>query len=150
MIPPPRRMITHKSKEDKVKVTSLKNSPKFQFFKFWNKHYTRHTFSSCLIRWANMKWIRQVLLKIQRGHNSVHRRTDGQMDKVKPVYPSFNFIEAGGITRVMLNTEVPSAAYICIYAEGWDCKTVRTVKCPRYISMRRGQRLWNSWDREVV
>ena len=62
-----------KSEEDKVKVTNLKNSPKF-----WNKHYTRHTFWSCLIRCANMKWIRWVLLKIQSGHDSVHRRTDGQ------------------------------------------------------------------------
>ena len=43
-----------KSKEDKVKVTNLKNSPKFQFFQFWNKHYTRYTISSCLIRCANM------------------------------------------------------------------------------------------------
>ena len=25
-------------------------------------------------------------------------RTDGQMDKVKPVYPPLNFVEAGGIT----------------------------------------------------
>ena len=33
-------------------------------------------------------------------------QTDGQtdkwMDKVKPVYPPFNFVEAGGITRFML------------------------------------------------
>ena len=29
-----------KSKEDKVKVTNLKNSPKFQIFEFWNGHYT--------------------------------------------------------------------------------------------------------------
>ena len=78
-----------KSKEDKVKVTNLKNSPKFQIFESWNKHYTRHTFWSCLIRCANMKWIRWLwaLLKIQSGHDSVHRRTDGQMDKVKPVCP---------------------------------------------------------------
>ena len=69
-----------KSKEDKVKVTNLKNSPKFQIFKFWNGHYTRHTFLSCLIRCANMKWIRWVLLKIQSGHDSVHRRTDGWTD----------------------------------------------------------------------
>ena len=88
-----------KSKEDKVKVTNLKNSPKFQIFEFWNGHYTRHTFWSCLIRWANMKWIRWVLLKIQSRHDSVHRRTDGQTDKVIPVYPPFNFVEAGGITR---------------------------------------------------
>ena len=70
-----------KSKEDKVKVTNLKNLPKFQKFKFWNKHYTRHTFWSCLIRCANMKWIRRVLLKIQSGHDSVHRRTDGRTDR---------------------------------------------------------------------
>ena len=69
-----------KSKEDKVKVTNLKNSPKFQMFEFWNGHYTRHTFWSCLIRCANMKWIRWVLLKIQSGHDSVHRRTDRQTD----------------------------------------------------------------------
>ena len=29
-----------KSTEDKVKVTKLKNLPKFQIFDFWNKHYT--------------------------------------------------------------------------------------------------------------
>ena len=73
-------MITH---------TNLKNSPKFQIFEFWNEHYTRHTFWSCLIRCANMKWIRWVLLKIQSGHDSVHRQTDGQTDKVIPVYPPF-------------------------------------------------------------
>ena len=70
-----------KSKEDKVKVTNLKNSPKFQIFKFWNGHYTRHTFWSCLIRCANMKWIRWAFLKIQSGHDSVHRWTDGQTDR---------------------------------------------------------------------
>ena len=70
-----------KSKDDKVKVTNFKNSPKFQFFEFWNGHYTRHTFWSCLIRCANMKWIRWVLLKIQSGHDSVHRQTDGRTDR---------------------------------------------------------------------
>ena len=53
---------------------------KFQIFKFWNKHYTQHTFWSCLIRCANMKWIRLVLLKLQSGHDSVHRRTDRRTD----------------------------------------------------------------------
>ena len=65
-----------KSKEDKVKVTNLQ---------FWNNHYMRHTFWSCLIRCANMKWIQWVMS--MSGHDSVHRRTDGQTDKVKPVYP---------------------------------------------------------------
>ena len=76
----------NKSKEDKVKVTNLKNSPNFQIFKFWNGHYTRHTFWSCLIRCANMKWIWWVLLKIQSGHDSVHRRTDGQGDTSIPPF----------------------------------------------------------------
>ena len=83
-----------KSKEDKVKVTNLKNSPKFQIFKFWNGHYTRHTFWSCLIRCANMKWIRWVLLKIQSGHDSVHRWTDGQGDTS---IPPFQLRWSGGI-----------------------------------------------------
>ena len=74
-----------KSKDDKVKVTNLKNSPKFQIFEFWNGHYTRHTFWSCLIRCANMKLIRWVLLKIHSGHDSVHRRTDGQGDTSIPL-----------------------------------------------------------------
>ena len=60
----------------------------------WNKHYMRHTFWSCLIRCANMKWIRWVLLKIWSGQDSVHRRTDRQTDNVKPLYPPFNFLEA--------------------------------------------------------
>ena len=87
-----------KSKEDKVKVTNLKNLPKFHFFKFWNKLYTRHTFWSCLIRCANMKWIRRVLLKLQSGHNSVHRQTDGRTDGLiawNQYTPPFNFIEVG-------------------------------------------------------
>ena len=64
-----------KSKEDEVTVTNWKNSPKYKIFEFWKEHYTWHTFISCLIRCANMKWIRWVLLKIQSRHNSVHRRT---------------------------------------------------------------------------
>ena len=43
---------------------------------FWNKRYTRQTFWSCFIRCANMKWIRWVLLKLQNGHDSVHRWPD--------------------------------------------------------------------------
>ena len=75
-----------KSRDDKVKVTNFKNSPKFQIFEFWNWQYTLHTFWTCLIRCANIKWIRWVLLKIQSGHDSVHRRTDGQGDTSIPRY----------------------------------------------------------------
>ena len=84
-----------KTTSQKKTKSKLQNQ---KIFEFWNGHYTRHTFWSCLIRCANMKWIRWVLLKIQSGHDSVHRRTYGQTDKVIPVYPPFNFVEAGGIT----------------------------------------------------
>ena len=97
-----------KSKEDKVKVTNLKNSPKFWIFEFWNKHYTRHTFWSCLIRCANMKWIRWVLLKIQSGHDSVHRRTDAQGETS---IPPFQLRWSGGynnIVKCILKPEFPS------------------------------------------
>ena len=78
-----------KSKEDKVKVTNLKNSPKF-----------RHTFWSCLIRYANMKWIRWLFLKIQSGHDSVHRRTDRRTDgQGDTSIPPFQFRWSGGIIR---------------------------------------------------
>ena len=53
-------------------------------FEFCDGHYTRHTFWSCLIRCANMKWIRWVLLKIQSGHDSV--QTDGQGDTSLPPF----------------------------------------------------------------
>ena len=98
-------MITHtiesywipRQKKTKSKLQIKKIRQNFKNFEFRNGHYTRHTFWSCLIRCANMKLIRWVLLKIQSGHDSVHRRTDGQMDTVIPVYPPFNFVEVGGI-----------------------------------------------------
>ena len=37
-----------------------------------------HTFWGSLISCANMKWILWVLLKIQSGHDYLHRQTDGQ------------------------------------------------------------------------
>ena len=72
----------------------------FLIFKFRNKLYTWHTFWSCLIRCANMKWIQWVLLKIQSWQHSVHRRTEGKMDRRtrwNQYTPLFNFVEAGSI-----------------------------------------------------
>ena len=74
----------------------FKEFGKISKFVFWNKHNTRHTFWICMIRFANIKWIWWVLLKILSRHDSVHRQTNRQMDKVKPVYPPFNFFEAAG------------------------------------------------------
>ena len=64
---------------------------------FCSTLYMRHILWRCLIRCVNMKWIRRVLLKIESRHDSVHSRTARQPHKVKPVYPAFNFFEAGGI-----------------------------------------------------
>ena len=69
-----------KSKQDKVKVTHLKICQNFIFFSILKKTLHEHTFWSCLIRCANMKWIWRVLLKIQSRHDSVHRWTDEQTD----------------------------------------------------------------------
>ena len=85
---PRRLMITHtiesywilSQKKTKSKLQIYKIRQNFKFLTF-EMHYTRHTFWSCLIRCANMKWIQGVLWKIQSGHDSVHRRTDGQTDR---------------------------------------------------------------------
>ena len=87
-------MITHtiesywipRQKKTKSKLQIKKIRQNFKIFEFQNGHYTRHTFWSCLIRCANMKLIRWVLLKIQSGHDSVHRRTDGQGDTSIPPF----------------------------------------------------------------
>ena len=89
---------------------------------------TRHTFWSCLIRCANMKWIWRVLLKIQSGHDSVHRWTDGQLtdgqtDKVKPAYPPFNFVEAGGggiIKTLSYQYRIPIIDKMAILSLLWE------------------------------
>ena len=79
-------MITHTIESDwipsqkrtKSKFQIQRICQNFKFFNFEKKiNYTRHTFWSCLIRCANIKWIRRVLLKIQSGHDS---STDGQTD----------------------------------------------------------------------
>ena len=79
-------MITHTIESywipsQKKTKSKLQIQYEFQIFEFWNKHYMQHTFWGCLIRCANIKWIRWVLLKIQSGHDSVHRRADGQTDR---------------------------------------------------------------------
>ena len=77
-----------KSKEDKVKVTNLKNSPKFQkLLKLLDK--------MCKYEMDLMSIIEDT--ERTRFCPQTDRRTDGQTDKVIPVYPPFNFVEAGGI-----------------------------------------------------
>ena len=58
-----------------------------KILEFVTKLSTRHTFWSWLIRSVNMKWMQLVFWMIHCGHDSAHRRTDGQTGKVKPMYP---------------------------------------------------------------
>ena len=100
---PCRLMITHtiksywipSQKKTKSKLQIWKICQKF--FWFWNGHYMWHTFWSCLIICAKMKWIRWVLLKIQSGHGSVHRRTDGQGDTS---IPPFQLVWSKGYNKI--------------------------------------------------
>ena len=111
-------------------------------FELWHKHYTWHTFWSCLIRCANMKWIRWVLLKIQSGHDSVHRQTDGQTDKVKPVYPPFNFVEAGGIIiKISQITGTNTVCSTALQANNNEC-----IKALPYLALCEGNPLVTGMD----
>ena len=112
-----------KSKEDKVKVTNLKNSPKFQFFQFRNKHHTQHTLSSSLIRCANMKWMQQVLFKIQSGHDSVHRWRDGQGET--SIHP-FQLRWSGGFNFITGNIDHLTMLQVMAYS----CQTTLNHRTP--------------------
>ena len=51
-----------------------------------------------------MKWIWRVLLKIQSGHDSVHRRTDRQTDgRRETSIPPFQLVEAGVIIIIVMD-----------------------------------------------
>ena len=76
----PRRLMITRTIESYWIPSQKMTKSKLQILKI-RQNFTRHTFWSCLIRCANMKWIRWVLLKIQSGHDSVHRRTDGRTDR---------------------------------------------------------------------
>ena len=73
-----------------------RQSQSYKFEEFAKTSYFL-IFWSCLIWCVNMKWIRRELLKIQSGHDSVHRRTDGRTDGQTRwnQYTPFNFVERG-------------------------------------------------------
>ena len=76
-----------KWKEDKVKVTNLKNSPKFQ---------TLHV--------THLLKLLDKMCKYEMDPTSIVEDTEQtpfcpQTDKVKPVYPPFTFVEAWGIIK---------------------------------------------------
>ena len=98
---PRRLMITHTIESYNTHIGSQVKIRQSQIFEFRNKLYTRHTFWSYLIRCANMKWIRWVLLKIQSGHDSVHRRTDRQGETS---IPPFQLHWSGGYNEESFNS----------------------------------------------
>ena len=65
------------------------------------------TVGALLIRCANMKWIRWVLLKIQSRHDSVHRRTDGQGETS---IPPFQLCWSGGYNNDLICVTQPQKA----------------------------------------
>ena len=73
------------------------------------------------------EWIRLVLWKMQSGHDSVHRRTDGQTDKVKSVYPAFHFVETRGIITWLLLTQT----WLLLTRRGNTDSSLQWVKCPK-------------------
>ena len=92
-----------KSKEDKVKVTNLKNSPKFHFFL---------NFETNLLKLLDKMWKYEMDLtsivdvKIQSRNDSAHRRTDGQGETS---LPPFQLHWSGGITTtITTKTMIPS------------------------------------------
>ena len=93
---------------------------------FWGypplPHGYPYTVWNCSIRCANMKWIRWVMLKIQSGHDSVHRRTDGRTDRRTDgqgdasIPPPFQLRWSGGIIM--------------------DCYIGNRMVCKKYINSR--------------
>ena len=91
--PHPHLMITHtidsywipsqKKTKSKIQIQSICQN--FTLLSFEKTHlHMQHTFWSCLIGCVNIKRIQQLLLKIQSGHDSVHRQTDEQGDTSIP------------------------------------------------------------------
>ena len=85
------------SKQDKVKVTNLKNLPKFQIFEFWKKSLC----ATHLLKLLDKK-CKYAMDMASIVEDSVHKWTGGQMEKVKPLYP-LKLPGAWGIKCVIRN-----------------------------------------------
>ena len=90
-----------KSKEYEVKVTNLKNSPKFHFF-FLNFGTNITCDTPSQVAWQDVQIWNGSDKFCWRYRAETILSTDGQTDKVKPVYPPFNFVEVGGITTNLI------------------------------------------------
>ena len=87
-----------------------KKLPNIRILEVCKNIYMQHTFWSCLIRCINMKWIQQVLLMIQNGHNSIHWWTDGRVDEQgETSIPPFQLRWSGGLIKPELKRDINSA-----------------------------------------
>ena len=128
-------MVDSKSKEDKCKVTNVRNLPNVQFVWFKQMKFRREIYCICLIKYVNIKWIRQVLLKIRSGHHSVHRRTDGQGETS---IPYFQIRWSGGIVILHISSNTPLRVpyYQVWYKNGnrifRSCRVMRILRDTEY------------------
>ena len=117
-------------KQDKVKVTGLRNLPKVQMFEFRKKRYRQHTFFSWLIKYVNIKWISgEYCWRYRAG---IVLSTDGLTDRWTDWQTGWNqynphqFCWSGGIIIYKIALPLTSAPvlmanndahyiYICIY-----------------------------------
>ena len=97
------------SKEDKVKVTNLLNSPKFQIFKqtLHATHLLKLLDKMCKYEMDPMSIVEDT--ERTRFCPQTDRQTDGRTDKGETSIPPFHFVEAEGIMTAS-NT---SAGILC-------------------------------------
>ena len=127
-----------KSKEEKVKVRNLKDLPKLPIFEFCSKLYTRHT-CSCLIRCANIKWIRIIEdRERKRLCPQTDRRTDGQTDgQGETSIPPFQLRWSGGImTSQWAQMRLKSPALRLFTQPFVPAQIKENIKAPRHWPLR--------------
>ena len=77
-----------------------------------------------------MKWIRWVFLKIQSGHDSVHRRTDGQGDTS---IPPFQLRWSGGYNnqKTRVNSDINNDYEASSFDKLGQLERLRSEDTPR-------------------
>ena len=127
-----------KSKDDKVKVTNFKNSPKFQILKraLHATHLLKLLDKMCKYEMDPMSIVEDT--ERTRFCPQTDRRTDGQTDKVIPVYPPINFVEAGGI-KIGETPQLNNCSYIVLW------QSARKQKSEQNQSTSKGARDTREW-----
>ena len=117
-----------KWKEDKVKITNLKNLPKFYLFEFWNKLYMPH-----LLKLLDMmcKYEMDPMSIVEDTEQTRFcPQTDGQGETSKPL---FQLCWSGGI--IMINVTGKSVGYPQVNCWVhwitwiWSCYVSVALKC---------------------